>query len=90
MLPPTPNLQAQALQGSPAVADYQNRSGWGISDAAPSLEFMQLCLQGEEGREGLVTAGPLFLLTVGQEGPEDIRLTALGAGGDDDYGKPHR
>lgn len=51
---------------------------------------MQLCLQGEEGREGLVTAGPLFLLTVGQEGPEDIRLTALGAGGDDDYGKPHR
>lgn len=38
-------------------------------------------LQGEEGREGLVTAGPLFLLTVGQEGPEDIRLRALGAGG---------
>ena len=52
---------------------------------APSLEFMQLCLQGEEGREGLVTARPLVLLTVGQEGPEDIRLTALGAGGDDDY-----
>ena len=64
---------------------YQNRSSWGNSDVAPSLEFMQLCLQGEEGREGLVTARPLFLLTVGQEGPEDIRLTALGAGGDDDY-----
>ena len=32
-----------------------------------------------------MTARPLFLLTVGQEGPEDIRLTALRAGGDDDY-----